>query len=92
MSRIDEFRHPYGLGGGTYLTGSASVSGSGQYFFLYMPITRSVATIFTGNISSGSSILNTFEAGIPIYAQITAVSQSSGAAFVYSALKDTNDL
>ena len=91
MALISPNKSQYGLQGGTFLTGSASVSGSGNYFFCYLPITASIATIFFTNIASGNSVLNNFPAGIPIYGQISAVSQSAGAAFVYNCIKDSND-
>jgi hypothetical protein len=41
---------------------------------------------------SGSTITGTFSAGIPLYGQISSITQSSGAAFVYNAITDINDL
>jgi hypothetical protein len=43
------------------------------------------------NITNGASITGSFSPGIPIYGTITQVTQSSGIAFVYSAIQDASD-
>lgn len=78
--------NPYGQLGGAYLSGSITISGSGNYFFNYYPIANSVANITMKNISG--SITGSFVAGQTIYGQITAVTQSSGMAFCYWANND----
>jgi|VirMetMinimDraft_7_1064189.scaffolds.fasta_scaffold21489_4 hypothetical protein len=92
MAVIQGNTSPFGLGGGTYLTGSATISGNGGYFFVYYPIQDSTATITFTNMVSGSTITGTFSAGIPLYGQISSITQSSGAAFAYNAITDINDL
>jgi len=91
MANVYTDINPYGLAGGIYLSGSMTVTGSGAFFFTYYPIANSVANIVTKNIISGSAITGSFTAGIPIYGQITAVTQSSGLAFVYWANNSVND-
>lgn len=91
MANVYTDVNPYGLAGGVYLSGSVTISGSGGYFFAYYPIANSVANINMKNMISGSSVTGSFTAGIPIYGQITAVTQSSGIAFVYRANNDIND-
>ena len=78
--------NPYGLSGGIYLSGSMTISGSGNYFFTYYPIANSIANITMENISG--TITGSFTAGRPIYGKITAVTQSSGIAFAYWANSD----
>lgn len=81
--RVDLHIHPYGLGGGTYLSGSVTINCDG---FMYYPLTASSAKLtMAGSIVSGSSVSSSaWTAGIPIYGPITAVTQSSGLAFVYN--------
>jgi hypothetical protein len=43
-------------------------------------------------MTSGSAVTGSFSAGIPLYGQISAVTQSSGIAFLYNAITDINDL
>lgn len=90
MAVINEFSHPYGLGGGVFLSGS--VTSPSGYYYVYYPLTSSVANIKMNNIISGSQITGSFAAGLPIYGTITSVTQSSGVAFLYNALRDQNDL
>ena len=90
MAIINEFTHPYGLGGGIFLSGS--ITSPSGYYYVYYPITSSVANIKMNNIISGSQITGSFAAGLPIYGTITSVTQSSGVAFLYNALRDQNDL
>ena len=77
---------PYGLSGGVYLSGSVSFGNNGNSYFAYYPIASSEANINFANIVNGSAVTGSFTAGIPIYGQITAVTQSSGIAFLYQAL------
>ena len=81
--RVDLHIHPYGLGGGTYLSGSVTINCDG---FMYYPLTACSAKLtMAGSITSGSSVSSSaWTAGIPIYGPITAVTQSSGLAFVYN--------
>lgn len=83
--RVDLNVHPYGLGGGTYLSGSVTIECDG---FMYYPLTASSANIvMAGSIVSGSSVSSSaWTAGIPIYGPITQVTQSSGIAFVYNGI------
>lgn len=85
---IDPLKSPFGLSGGIILSGSQNVNTDG---FWYYPIISSTAQVFTnnldgsgtsGSISSGS-VTATFAAGIGMYGQITAVSQSAGLSIVY---------
>jgi hypothetical protein len=92
MAVIQGNTSPFGLGGGVYISGSATISGSGGYFFVYYPIQTSVANIKFTNMTSGSAVTGSFSAGIPLYGQISAVTQSSGIAFLYNAITDINDL
>jgi hypothetical protein len=85
-ANMDLTATPYGLSGGVYLSGSVTYGNTGGLFFAYYPIASSVANIKFDNIVSGSDVTGSFTAGIPIYGQITAVTQSSGIAFLYSAL------
>ncbi len=89
MAVINQFSNPFGLGGGIYLSGS--ISASVAYSFVYYPITTTVANIKMNNITNGASITGSFSPGIPIYGTITQVTQSSGIAFVYSAIQDASD-
>ena len=80
-NRLDTARHPYGLGGGTILSGSVSVAGEA---FWYYPLTAT-----TANIKFNSDYVNTlgsvtFTAGVGVYGMITQVTQSSGIAMLYS--------
>ena len=81
--RVDLHIHTYGLGGGTYLSFSVTINCDG---FMYYPLTASSAKLtMAGSITSGSSVSSSaWTAGIPIYGPITAVTQSSGLAFVYN--------
>ncbi len=83
MPVINEFTHPYGLGGGVYLSGSANAP-AGCYY-AYYPITASVANIKMNSVTNGAVVTASFLAGIPIYGHITSVTQSSGISFVYAA-------
>lgn len=92
MAVIQGNTSPYGLGGGIYLSGSVTIPNRGNYYFTYYPTQNSSASISFTNMISGSTITGTFLAGIPIYGQITSVTQSSGIAFLYNALTDNNDI
>lgn len=82
--RVDIHKHPYGLGGGTYLSGSG-VSASVDAF-MYYPITNCTAIINFTNIQNGSAASITASAGIPIYGSISGVTQSSGVSIVYNGI------
>lgn len=90
LSRVELNVHPYGLGGGTVLSGSIT-AGPFTDVFQYYPITATNATITMNMTFSGSATTNqtasfilTSSAGVPVYGPITAVTQSSGIAIVYS--------
>jgi hypothetical protein len=79
---LDLIKDPYGLGTGILLSGSISIPTSGS--FCYYPLLESVANIKTANIVSASNgISGTWTPGIPLYAHITEVTQSSGYAILY---------
>ena len=80
--RVDLHIHPYGLGGGTYLSGSG-VSASIDAF-MYYPITNCTATIRFTNITNGAAATITASAGVPVYGSIASVTQSSGVSIVYN--------
>jgi len=94
MAVIDQFSHPYGLGGTVYLSGSASASG---YFYSYYPFRGTpVARIVMNGMSnpaapSNNFITGAFSPGVAIYGTITQVTQSTGEALLISALKTVVD-
>jgi hypothetical protein len=79
-NQIDIAKHPYGLGGGTIISGSMNIAGEG---FWYYPITATVARITLSNLVN-SPLSSSFTAGVGVYGAITVVSQSSGIAILYS--------
>jgi hypothetical protein len=84
QNQIDIAKHPYGLGGGTILTGSMSIAGD---FFWFYPISSSVATV---KLSDPTGVIpsTAYPNGIGVYGFITEVTQSSGASIVYSGAPD----
>jgi len=94
MATIDQFSHPYGLGGTVYLSGSASASG---FFYSFYPFRGTpVARIVMNNMSnpaapSNNFITGSFSPGIAIYGTITQVTQSSGESLLMVAQRDIND-
>lgn len=76
---IDINRAPYGMTGGTVLSGSVNTLADA---FWYYPITATFALINMANVSG--SISSSFSAGIGVWGRITSVSQSSGIAILYS--------
>jgi hypothetical protein len=82
--RVDIDKHPYGLGGGTYLSGSG-VSASVDAF-MYYPVTNCTATIRFTNITNGTAAVISASAGVPVYGSIAAVTQSSGVSIVYNGI------
>ncbi len=94
MASIDQFTHPYGLGGVVYLSGSARASG---FFYSYYPFRGTpVARIVMSNMSNPAAPANnfltgSFSPGIAIYGTITQVTQSSGEALLMVAQRDIND-
>ena len=83
--QIDISKHPYGLGGGTVLSGSVSVAGEG---FWYYPVTQTVATVKVSNLNNALGSV-TYTAGVGVYGNITEVTQSSGVAVLYSGSANT---
>jgi hypothetical protein len=83
-NQIDISKHPYGLGGGTILTGSVSTAGD---FFWFHPISSSIADIKFKNLdgSLGSTLHSN---GVGVYGFITEVTQSSGKSIVYAGQTD----
>jgi len=79
QNQIDIAKHPYGLGGGTILTGSMSIAGE---FFWFYPISSSIATVKLSS-PAGAIPSTTYPNGIGVYGFITEVTQSSGASIVY---------
>ena len=79
QNQIDIAKHPYGLGGGTILTGSMSIAGE---FFWFYPISSSVATVKLSD-PAGTIPSTTYPNGVGVYGFITEVTQSSGASIVY---------
>jgi len=77
---IDSLRSPYGLSGGTILSGSVSASCDA---FWYYPVTATTAIVTFSNLA-GSSVSASFAAGVGVYGNITSVTQSAGIAVVYS--------
>ena len=95
MAVINQFEHPDGLGGTVYLSGSCSASG---YFYSYYPFrgTSIAARIVMTKMSNPAApndnfITGSFNLGVPIYGTITQVTQSSGEALLFTALRDTTD-
>ena len=80
-NQVDIAKHPFGLGGGIIISGSAQVSGK---FFIYYPIQTSTANLKIPNLVNGTNFSASFFPGIPIYGAITEVTQSSGFAILYS--------
>jgi hypothetical protein len=86
---IDINRGPYGMNGGTILSGSVSSSADA---FWYYPITATSAWITFANLVGPapsqslitSSISSSFNAGVGVWGRITSVTQSSGYAILYS--------
>jgi len=89
LSRVELNVHPYGLGGGIVLSGSATMAFTDA--FQYYPITTCNATLVmsmpqTGSLGSSiatASFGTTFTVGVPVYGPITQVTQSSGLAIIY---------
>jgi hypothetical protein len=79
QNQIDIAKHPYGLGGGTILTGSMSTSG--DYFWFY-PISSSVSTLKMAD-PAGTIPSTAYPNGVGVYGYITEITQSSGASIVY---------
>ena len=77
---VDINRSPYGLSGGTILSGSVNVSADA---FWYYPVVASTATVVFSNISGPTASLS-YAAGTGVFGAITAVTQSSGYAILYS--------
>ena len=77
---IDQLRSPWGLSGGTILSGSVSIASDA---FWYLPVTATSASIAFSNLTGGSISTN-FTAAAGVYGAITSVTQSSGIAVLYS--------
>lgn len=81
QNQVDISKHPFGLGGGQVISGSVTMDVSG---FCYYPIIATTAVLNMSNLASGSALSSSFSAGIPIYGNLIAVTQSSGLAVVYA--------
>lgn len=77
---VDLSRSPFGLSGGTILSGSVSASADA---FWYYPVINSTATVVFSNISGPTANLS-YTAGNGVFGAITSVTQSSGYAILYS--------
>jgi hypothetical protein len=90
-NQINIASHPYGLGGGTILSGSVNISSQA---FWYYPVTAATAIVGFSNLALNGgaaltgSISASFAAGVGVYGHITTVSQSSGIAILYSGSAD----
>lgn len=82
--QIDINKSPYGQSGGIYISGSVSSSIVNGYCFY--PLMSCSINIKTSNIESGSSLNGVFT--VPIYANITSVTQSSGISLIYYGTPD----
>lgn len=80
--------HNEGLGGGTILSGSMSVSFNNAFW--YYPIIASTANVKFGNMTNAFNKEIGFTAGVGVKGAITQVTQSAGLAIVYHAQADTN--
>jgi hypothetical protein len=80
-NQIDIAKHPFGLGGGIVVSGSAQIAGE---WFAFYPIQTSVANLKIINLTNGENLSSSFFAGVPIYGAITEMTQSSGLAILYS--------
>jgi len=94
MAQIHTLKSDYGLGGALYLSGSISVSCFPS--FKYYAITATVANMkLTGSIGGSynttTGVSSSFNAGQTFYGLITQVTQSSGLAMVYRAVRDRDD-
>jgi hypothetical protein len=78
---IDNNVDAFGLKGGRVLSGSVTVAVDA---YVYYPLQTSVANIVISNLISGSFLTSSWSAGIPIYGNITSITQSSGLSIVYS--------
>jgi len=77
---IDQVRSPWGLSGGTIVSGSVTLAADA---FWYLPITATSASIAFSNLTGGNINAN-FTASAGVYGAITSVTQSSGIAVLYS--------
>lgn len=77
---VDLSRGPYGLSGGSILSGSVNVKADA---FWYYPVTATTAIVSFSNLS-GSLVSSSFTAGNGVFGAITQVSQSAGIAILYS--------
>ena len=89
QNQIDISKHPYGLGGGTIISGSTGTNTFlGGEGFWYYPVTATTAIIVfnSGSISGsgGYSLSASFTAGTGVYGSITQVTQSAGISILYS--------
>ncbi len=76
---IDINRGPYGMNGGTVLSGAVNTLADA---FWYYPVVASTALITLANVSG--SVSASFSPGVGVWGRITSVSQSSGLAILYS--------
>lgn len=73
---------PYGLSGGTIITGGANQAADAYVFY---PLEECSGVVITfSNMANSPLSLTTAFAGVPIYGAITNVVMSSGTAMLYS--------
>ncbi len=77
---LDLSRDPYGLNGGSIISGSVNIKADA---FWYLPVTATTAKLFFSNLT-GSPISASFAAGNGVFGAITEISQSTGIAILYS--------
>jgi hypothetical protein len=77
---VDGLKDPYGLNGGTILSGAANKATDAFWFYAVIPTTAIIK--FTN--MSGSQISASFAQGQSIYGNIFSVTQSVGLSILYS--------
>lgn len=90
-SRVELNVHPFGLGGGYILSGSAIAEFTDAFQYFPLQTTTAIITLdytllYSGSLSTNGPITvptTTYTAGIPVNGPITAISQSSGIAILY---------
>ena len=78
---VDGLKDPYGLNGGTILSGSTSKACDAFWFY---SVTNGTTAIIKFSNLTGSQISASFGAGQSIYGNITSVTQSTGLSIIYN--------